>query len=223
MVPLIITTDSSGNSWILVDKEYGNPLVTKLIQLHKLSILLINLRLLAKCWLHVLCSSHCSYCASSDNSECGYCDKLGGCYSVHSVVFCYKDTEDKKQVKTTISWVSTYSVTLHVGTATKLQALDEVPVRDNPAYQLVSLQKSHHQSASTSMHVTTPPTHQASPQYENIVEVDEKCGGDDNKHNYENMKEWLTWSTCNLLYHLWSGPHFLLSYFTVSSNINFLL
>ena len=62
-------------------------------------------------------------------------------------------------------------------------------MRDNPAYQLVSLQKSHHKSASTSTHVTTPPTHQASPQYENIMEVDEKCGGDDNKHDYENLKE----------------------------------
>ena len=78
---------------------------------------------------------------------------------------------------------------LHVGTATKLQALAEVPVRDNPAYQLVSLQESHQESASTSMHVTTPPTHQASPQYENIMEVDEKCGGDDNEHDYENLKE----------------------------------
>ena len=35
----------------------------------------------------------------------------------------------------------------------------------------------------TSMHETTPPTHQASPQ---IVEVDEECGGDDNEHDYEN-------------------------------------
>ena len=50
MVPLIITTDSSGNSRILIDKEYGNPLVTKLIQLHKLSILLINFHV---CWLSV--------------------------------------------------------------------------------------------------------------------------------------------------------------------------
>ena len=81
-----------------------------------------------------------------------------------------------------------YSVTLHVGTATKQQALDEheVPVRDNPAYQLVSLQKSHHESTSTSMQEATPPTHQTSPQYENIMEVDEKCGGDDNEHDYEN-------------------------------------
>ena len=59
-------------------------------------------------------------------------------------------------------------------------------MRDNPAYQLVSLQESHQESASTSMHVTTP-THQAAPQYENIVEVEEKCGGDDNEHDdYEN-------------------------------------
>ena len=61
-------------------------------------------------------------------------------------------------------------------------------MRDNPAYQLVSLQKLHHQSASISMHVTTPSTHQASPQYENIMEVDEECG-DDNEHDYENLKE----------------------------------
>ena len=176
--------------------------------------ILINLPVCQlKCSL--LCSNYCSYCASSNNSECGYCDELGGCYSVHSVVLCYQEPEDKKQVKTTIiiSWVSTYSVTLHVGTATKLQALDEVPVRDNPAYQFVSLQKSHHESASTSMHEATPPTHQASPQYENIVEVDEECGGDDNKHNYENLKEWLTWSTCTLIYHLWSGSYFLLQFY----------
>ena len=85
--------------------------------------------------------------------------------------------------------MSVYILSYSTGTATKPQALNEVPVRDNPAYQLVSLQKSHHESASTSMHETTPPTHQASPQYENIMEVDEKCGGDDNEHDYENLKE----------------------------------
>ena len=173
-----------------------------------------------KCWL--LCSSHCSCCASSDNSECGYCGEFGGYYGDHSVVLCYQEPEDKKQVKTTIiiSWASIYIFRYSTGTATKLQAqLAEVPVSNNPAYQLVSLQESHHESASTSMHVTTPPTHQASPQYENIVEVNEKCGGDDNEHDYENLKEWLTWSTCNLLYHLWSRSHFLLSYFTVLSHI----
>ena len=62
-------------------------------------------------------------------------------------------------------------------------------MKGNPAYTLVSLQRSHHESASIGMHETTPPTHQASPQYENIVEVDEKCGGDDNEHDYENLKE----------------------------------
>ena len=59
-------------------------------------------------------------------------------------------------------------------------------MRDNPAYQLVSLQESHQESTSTSMHVTT---HQASPQYENIIEVDKECGGDDNEHDYENFKK----------------------------------
>ena len=72
------------------------------------------------------------------------------------------------------------------GTTDKPQALDEVPMRDNPAYQLVSLQKSHHESASICMHEATPPTHQASPQYENILEVDEECGEDDSEHDYEN-------------------------------------
>ena len=102
------------------------------------------------------------------------------------MVLCYQDAEDKKQVKTTIvEYLYTKFSTL--GTATKLQALAEVPVRDNQAYQLVRLQKSHQESPSTSMHVTT---HQASPQHENIVEVDEKCGGDDNdEHDYENLKK----------------------------------
>ena len=40
------------------------------------------------------------------------------------------------------------------------------------------------------MHVTTPLTHQASPQYENIVEEDKECGEDDNEHDYENLKVW---------------------------------
>ena len=79
-----------------------------------------------------------------------------------------------------------YILSYSTGTATKPQSLYEVPVRDNPAYQLVSIQKSHHESASISMHVTTPPTNQVSPQYENIVDVEEKCGGDDNEHDYEN-------------------------------------
>ena len=156
----------------------------KLIQLHKLSIHSINLHVCwLKCWL--LCSNHCSCCASSDNCECGYCDEFDDCYSFYSVV-CYQESEDKKQVKTTIvEYIHTQLLyTCTVGTATKLQALVEVPVKDNPAYQLISLQESHQESARTSMHVTTPPTHQASPQYENIVEVDEECGGD-----HENMKE----------------------------------
>ena len=79
-----------------------------------------------------------------------------------------------------------YILSYSTGKTDKPQALDEVPMRDNPAYQLVCLQKSHHESASTSMHVTTPSTHQASPLYENILEVDEECGEDDNEHDYEN-------------------------------------
>ena len=82
-----------------------------------------------------------------------------------------------------------YILSYSTGTTDKPQALDEVPMRANPAYQLVSLQKSHHKSASISMHVTTPPNHQAFPQYENIMEVDEECGGDNNEHDYENLKE----------------------------------
>ena len=39
------------------------------------------------------------------------------------------------------------------------------------------------------MHVTTPPTRQASPLYEIIMEVDKECGGDDNEHDYENYYE----------------------------------
>ena len=58
-------------------------------------------------------------------------------------------------------------------------SLDEVPVRDNPAYQRVNLQKSYHENTSSNECV---PTQQVSPQYGNLVEVDEECGGDDNKH-----------------------------------------
>lgn len=61
-------------------------------------------------------------------------------------------------------------------------------MRDNPAYQLVNLRKSYQLNTSISMHVTTPPTRQASQLYETIMEMDKKYGGDDNEYDYENLK-----------------------------------
>ena len=49
------------------------------------------------------------------------------------------------------------------------------------------------------MHVTT---HQASPQYENIVEVDKECGGDDNEHDYENLKKINDWLDQHATYYI---------------------
>lgn len=78
-----------------------------------------------------------------------------------------------------------YSQLLHTGIANTPQALDEVLVNDNPAYdQLVNLRKSYQENTSISMHVTTPPTCQASPLYEIIMEVDKEHGGDDNEYDY---------------------------------------
>ena len=104
------------------------------------------------------------------------------------IVWCCVIKIRKIKSKLKQQQLSIYILSYSTGTATKQHALDEVPVRDNPAYQLVSLHKSHHESPSTSVQQATPPTHQASPQYENIMEVDEKCGGDDNEHDYENQK-----------------------------------
>ena len=78
--------------------------------------------------------------------------------------------------------MNTATQLLYTGIANTPQALDEVPVRDNPAYQLVKLQKSYQGNTSISIHVTTPSTCQASPLYENIMEVN-------NEHDYENLKE----------------------------------
>ena len=54
------------------------------------------------------------------------------------------------------------------GRANKTPPQDLVPVRDNPAYQLVNLQRTDHNGSEC---VTT---HEVFPQYENVEEEDEE-------------------------------------------------
>ena len=70
------------------------------------------------------------------------------------------------------------------GRANKTPPQDLVPVRDNPAYQLVNLQRT---DPNGSECVTT---HEVFPQYENkiIEEEDEECERGKNIHNYENVQ-----------------------------------
>ena len=126
---------------------------------------------------------------------------------------CHATKKQKINSKLKQQWLPTVTQLLCTGTANTPQVLDEVPVRDNPAYQLVNLRKSW--NTSISMHVTTSPTHQASQLYENIMEVDKKYGEDDNEYDYENLKVWLTYLTCK---GLWSWSHFLLILTSVSLN-----
>ena len=72
---------------------------------------------------------------------------------------------------------------------------DVVPVYENPAYQLVTIQRTDeqhiNQSSAISGHSTTqqPIDSDAVPhQYENVVEVNKKTREDGNKHDYENMR-----------------------------------
>lgn len=73
---------------------------------------------------------------------------------------------------------------------------DVVPVHANPAYQLVTIQRTDelhiNQSSVISSHSTTQQTittdsAAVSHQYENAVEVNKKYRGDGNEHDYENM------------------------------------
>ena len=68
------------------------------------------------------------------------------------------------------------------GRANKTPPQDLVPVRDNPAYQLVNLQKT---DPNGSERVTT---HKVSPQYENVEKEDEERERGKNIHNYENVQ-----------------------------------
>lgn len=66
---------------------------------------------------------------------------------------------------------------------------DVVPVHANPAYQLVTIQRTDELHINQSNVITQQPTDSAavSHQYENVVEVNKKCRGDGNEHDYENM------------------------------------
>lgn len=68
------------------------------------------------------------------------------------------------------------------GRANKTPPQDLVPVRDNPAYQLVNLQKT---DPNGSKRVTT---HKVSPQYENVENEDEERERGKNIQNYENVQ-----------------------------------
>lgn len=86
--------------------------------------------------------------------------------------------------------IHNFAVIIIIGMS-KAPLQDVVPVHVNPAYQFVTIQRTDelHKDQSSAITCIQQPTDSAevSHQYENVVEVDNKCEGDGNEHDYENM------------------------------------
>lgn len=98
------------------------------------------------------------------------------------MVLCNQKAQDKQQVKTAIQLYCYLLQLLYTGTANQTPGQDLVPVRDNPAYQVVNLNRTDHNG---SKHFNT---HEVSPQYENIEGVD-IVKDFKNVHEYENIQQ----------------------------------